>query len=140
MQFSSNFGANGQVYAFSDHNTLWLGYGYGTLFRSSTRGCTWEIYDGPSPQYGFKLMAVSPETPTGPVFLAVEAYYDPTDLNQYYRLVRSTAPPLGWATVWDKSPLFNQIVFSPAFAADGTVFVVCTRPMPIAPRIAATPG
>lgn len=124
MQFSSNFGANGQVYAFSDHNTLWLGYGQGTLFRSGTRGRAWEVYDGPSPQYGFKLVAVSPETPTGPVFLAVEAYYDQTDFNQYYRLVRSTAPPLGWTTVWDKSPLFNQIVFSPAFATDQTVFVV----------------
>jgi photosystem II stability/assembly factor-like uncharacterized protein len=121
MRFSSNFATNGQVYAFFDHNTLFIGHGYGAIFRSDTRGSAWSIYSAVPPL--FKLTAVSPETPAGPVLLGVESYYDPIDFTPYYRLLRSTSPGAGWTTVWAKSPLFNQIVFSPAFASDHTVFV-----------------
>jgi len=121
MQFSSHFAANGQVYAFADHNTLFTGHGYGGIFRSNTRGRSWETLSAVPPV--LQLAAVSPETPAGPVFLALEAYYD-AEVGNAYRLVRSTALAAGWTTVWPKSPRFNQIVFSPAFATDQTVFVV----------------
>ncbi len=121
MQFSSDFAANGQIYAFSDHNTLSYGHGYGIIFRSETRGRNWERYGATPPL--LKLTAVSPETPSGPVLLGVEEYSDPVDFSQNFRLVRSTSPGTAWTTVWDRSPLFNQIVFSPAFATDQTVFV-----------------
>jgi photosystem II stability/assembly factor-like uncharacterized protein len=127
LQFSSNFGTNGQVYAFSDFNTLYVGHGYGAIFRSDTRGKTWENHFPPVPWPDqppvLRLAAVSPETASGPVMLAVEDYTDTSDWTSYHRLVRSTSSSSGWTTVWDKSPLFNQIVFSPAFATDGIVFV-----------------
>jgi photosystem II stability/assembly factor-like uncharacterized protein len=124
IQFSSNYGVNGQVYAFRDYTTLVdpLGQGYGAIFRSNTRGSTWDIYSGVPPL--LLLAAVSPETASGPVILALERYYEDGEAEYSYRLVRSTSQASGWTTVWSKSPLFTQIVFSPAFATDGTVFVV----------------
>lgn len=122
MQFSSSFAANGQVYAFFDHTTLGLGHGYGLIHRSDTRGRTWSILGAAPPL--FKLTAVSPETPAGPVLLGVEEYYNAEEGDWRYRLLRATSAAGGWTTVWDKSPLFSQIVFSPAFATDGIVFVV----------------
>jgi hypothetical protein len=74
MQFSSGYAANGQIYAFKDFNTLYVGHGYGAIFRSETHGATWGVYASPPPS--FQLVAVSPETPAGPVFLGVEDYYD----------------------------------------------------------------
>jgi photosystem II stability/assembly factor-like uncharacterized protein len=124
LQFSSNYSVNGQVYAFRDHTTLIdpLGQGYGAIFRSDDRGDKWSIYSGVPPV--LLLAAVSPETASGPVILAVERYYEDGEAEYSYRLVRSTSQASGWTTVWTKSPLFTQIVFSPAFATDGIVFVV----------------
>lgn len=122
MQFSDAFAADGRIDAFFDHNTLFLGYGYGAIHRSDTRGRSWSLYGTLPPV--FKLTAVSPQTPAGPVLLGVEEYFNPDDGAWYYRLLRSTSAAGGWTTVWDRSPLFNQIVFSPNFAADGVVFVV----------------
>ena len=121
MQFSSDYAANGQIYAFKDFNTLYVGHGYGAIFRSETHGATWGVYASPPPS--FQLVAVSPETPAGPVFLGVEDYYDAEEGVSYFRLLRSTGTGSGWTSVWNHSPLFNQIVFSPAFATDHVVFV-----------------
>lgn len=108
MWFSSNFAANGQVYAFFDYTTLGPGYGYGgygAILRSNTRGRTWSFYGAAPPL--FKLTAVSPETPTGPVLLGVEEYFNEAEGDWRYRLLRSTSATGGWTTVWDKSPLFS---------------------------------